>query len=110
MQRLPVSLGQCLEFLLLSTVSVEEIEKISNSPKMFQFFFHKDRALNQDLLDRAKNSNFDVLALTVDTITGGNRERDLRTGFTIPPKLTLQSMLEFALKPLVSKSHYKLYF
>ena len=83
----------------LSTVSVEEIEKISNSPKMFQFYFHKDRALNQDLLDRAKNSNFDVLALTVDTITGGNRERDLRTGFTIPPKLTLQSMLEFALKP-----------
>ena len=64
----------------LSTVSVEEIEKISNSPKMFQFYFHKDRALNQDLLDRAKNSNFDVLALTVDTITGGNRERDLRTG------------------------------
>ena len=83
----------------LSTVSVEEIEKISNSPKMFQFYFHKDRALNQDLLDRAKNSNFDVLALTVDTITGGNRERDLRTGFTIPPKLTLPSMLEFALKP-----------
>ncbi len=83
----------------LSTVSVEEIEKISSSPKMFQFYFHKDRALNQDLLDRAKNSNFDVLALTVDTITGGNRERDLRTGFTIPPKLTFQSMLEFALKP-----------
>ena len=83
----------------LSTVSVEEIEKISNSPKMFQFYFHKDRALNQDLLERAKNSNFDVLALTVDTITGGNRERDLRTGFTIPPKLTVESMIEFALKP-----------
>ena len=89
----------------LSTVSVEEIEKISNYPKMFQFYFHKDRALNQDLLDRAKNSNFDVLALTVDTITGGNRERDLRTGFTIPPKLTLQSMLEFALKPSCFLNH-----
>ncbi len=83
----------------LSTVSVEEIEKISDTPKMFQFYFHKDRALNQDLLERAKNSNFDVLALTVDTITGGNRERDLRTGFTIPPKLTIESMIEFALKP-----------
>ena len=83
----------------LSTVSVEEIEKISDSPKMFQFYFHKDRALNQDLLERAKNSKFDVLALTVDTITGGNRERDLRTGFTIPPKLTIESMIEFALKP-----------
>ncbi len=83
----------------LSTVSVEEIEKISSSPKMFQFYFHKDRALNQDLLERARNSNFDVLALTVDTITGGNRERDLRTGFTIPPKLTIEGMIEFALKP-----------
>ncbi|MFL2803098.1 MAG: alpha-hydroxy acid oxidase [Paracoccaceae bacterium] len=83
----------------LSTVSVEEIEKISNSPKMFQFYFHKDRSLNKELLERAKNSNFDVLALTVDTITGGNRERDLRTGFTIPPRLTFESMMEFALKP-----------
>ena len=52
---------------LLSTVSVEEIEKISNSPKMFQFYFHKDRALNQDLLDRAKNSNFDVSQLWIRT-------------------------------------------
>ena len=83
----------------LSTVSVEEIEKISDSPKMFQVDVDKDRALNQDLLERAKNSKFDVLALTVDTITGGNRERDLRTGFTIPPKLTIESMIEFALKP-----------
>ena len=83
----------------LSTVSVEEIEKISNSPRMFQFYFHKDRSLNKELLERAKNSNFDVLALTVDTITGGNRERDLRTGFTIPPRLTIESMMEFALKP-----------
>ena len=83
----------------LSTVSVEEIEKISSSPKMFQFYFHKDRGLNNELLERAKKSNFDVLALTVDTITGGNRERDLRTGFTIPPKLTIPSLLEFGIKP-----------
>ena len=83
----------------LSTVSVEEIEEISDSPKMFQFYFHKDRGLNDELLERAKKSNFDVLALTVDTITGGNRERDLRTGFTIPPKLTIKSMIEFGIKP-----------
>src|SRR5690606_15644270 len=36
---------------------------------------------------------------TVDTITGGNRERDLRTGFTSPPKLTLASLLSFAARP-----------
>ena len=83
----------------LGTVSVEEISKISTCPKMFQFYFHKDRGLNKNMLERAKNAKFDVLALTVDTITGGNRERDLRTGFVIPPKFTINSLLEFILKP-----------
>jgi L-lactate dehydrogenase (cytochrome) len=83
----------------LGTVSVEEIDSLINTPKMFQYYFHKDRGLNQSLLDRAKAANFDVLALTVDTITGGNRERDLRTGFTSPPKLNIQSLLSFAVRP-----------
>jgi len=51
------------------------------------------------MIDRCKDSNFDVLALTVDTIVGGNRERDLYTGFTSPPKLTLKSLLSFAMHP-----------
>ena len=83
----------------LATVSAEEISKLTNSPKMFQFYFHKDRGLNQHCLDLAKEANFDVLALTVDTIIGGNRERDLRTGFTSPPRLTLDSLFSFAAKP-----------
>ena len=60
----------------LSTVSVEEIAAISDAPKMLQFYFHKDRGLNDSLLERAKAASCDVLALTVDTITGGNRDRD----------------------------------
>ena len=83
----------------LSTVSVEEIDTIVDTPKMFQFYFHKDKGLNSSMVDRAKAANFDVLALTVDTITGGNRERDLRTGFTSPPRLTLQSLLSYMSKP-----------
>ena len=67
---------------------------------MFQFYFHKDRGLNTSCLERAKAAKFDVMALTVDTITGGNRERDLRTGFTSPPKLTLASLYSFATKPM----------
>ncbi|MFL2555480.1 MAG: alpha-hydroxy-acid oxidizing protein, partial [Gammaproteobacteria bacterium] len=51
----------------LATVSVEEIAAISNSPKMFQFYFHKDRSLNDSMVQRAKAAKFDVLALTVDT-------------------------------------------
>ncbi|MEM1374466.1 MAG: alpha-hydroxy acid oxidase [Pseudomonadota bacterium] len=84
----------------LATVTVEEIEKLAPGPKMFQFYFHKDRGLNDALLERAKAANFQVMALTVDTITGGNRERDLRTGFTSPPKLTPSSVLSFATHPM----------
>ncbi|MEM9375464.1 MAG: alpha-hydroxy acid oxidase, partial [Pseudomonadota bacterium] len=83
----------------LATVSVEEIAALAPGPKMFQFYFHKDRGLNDALLERAKAAEFNVLALTVDTITGGNRERDLRTGFTSPPKLTPASILSFAAHP-----------
>lgn len=83
----------------LATVTIEEIADITDSPKMFQFYFHKDRGLNDALLERARAANFDVLALTVDTITGGNRERDLRTGFTSPPRLTLNSLMSFATHP-----------
>ena len=84
----------------LATVTVEEIAAMTNSPKMFQFYFHKDRGLNDDLMERARAANFDVLALTVDTITGGNRERDLRTGFTSPPQLNLSSLVSFATHPM----------
>ena len=84
----------------LATVTVESIANITNGPKLFQFYFHKDRGLNDALLQRAKDAKFNVLALTVDTITGGNRERDLRSGFTSPPKLTLDSILSFALHPM----------
>lgn len=83
----------------LGTVSLEEIGAAIDTPKMFQFYFHKDRGLNDNMMERAKAANFDVLALTVDTITGGNRERDLRTGFTSPPSFKFPSMLSYATKP-----------
>lgn len=83
----------------LSTVSVEEITDLAPGPKMFQFYFHKDRGLNDALLERARAAKFNVMALTVDTITGGNRERDLRTGFTSPPRLTFDSLFSFAAHP-----------
>ena len=70
-----------------------------STPQAYQFYFHKDRGLNRAMLQRAKEIGVDVMMLTVDTITGGNRERDLRTGFSIPFRLTLGGMLEFALKP-----------
>ena len=83
----------------LATVSLAEIGALTSSPKLFQFYFHKDRALNAAMVEKAKEAGFHALALTVDTIVGGNRERDLRTGFTTPPKLTLSSLLSFMTHP-----------
>ena len=84
----------------LGTVSLEEVRKASSTPQMYQFYFHRDRGLNRMMMQRAKDAGVNVMTLTVDSITGGNRERDLRTGFSIPLKLTLGGMLQFALKPM----------
>lgn len=90
----------------LGTVSLAEIGELISTPKMFQFYFHKDRGLNAAMLDMAKQANFDILTLTVDTITGGNRERDLHTGFTTPPRLTPKSVFEFAAKPAWALNYF----
>tara|TARA_R110000772_G_scaffold167899_1_gene279613 strand:- start:183 stop:1337 length:1155 start_codon:yes stop_codon:yes gene_type:complete len=83
----------------LGTVSVEEIGRSIKTPKLFQLYYHKDKELTRNMIDRCKEANFDALALTVDTIVGGNRERDLYTGFTTPPRLSLKSLLSFAMHP-----------
>lgn len=90
----------------LGTVSLAEIGDLISTPKLFQFYFHKDRGLNDAMVERAQAANFNALALTVDTITGGNRERDLYTGFTSPPKLTMKSLVSFALHAGWAKDHF----
>lgn len=84
----------------LGTVGLEELRKAHDTPQVYQFYFHKDRGLNKAMLQRAKQAGLEVMMLTVDSITGGNRERDLRTGFSIPFRLTLGGMLQFAIKPM----------
>lgn len=83
----------------LGTVSLEQIRKTYSGPQVYQFYFHKDRGLNQAMMQRAKDAGVNVMMLTVDSITGGNRERDLRTGFSIPFKLNLAGLTQFAMKP-----------
>tara|TARA_R110001592_G_scaffold258868_1_gene522670 strand:- start:1997 stop:3145 length:1149 start_codon:yes stop_codon:yes gene_type:complete len=84
----------------LGTVSMEEIAQQTSTPQVYQFYFHKDRELNKAMMERAKTAGVQVMMLTVDSITGGNRERDLRTGFSIPFRLNLSGMLQFVLKPM----------
>ena len=84
----------------LGTVSMEEIAQRYDTPQVYQFYFHKDRGLNRAMMERAKESNIEVMMLTVDSITGGNRERDLRTGFAIPFRLNLKGLWQFATRPM----------
>jgi len=83
----------------LATVSIEEIGAMISSPKMFQLYVHKDKGLNQSMIERCKAAKFDAIALTVDTIVGGKRERCLRSGFSSPPRFTASSALSYAIKP-----------
>ncbi len=92
-------MGTMFGISTMATVSIEEIAKLTNGPKLFQLYIHKDKGLTDNLIERCKETGFNSMCLTVDTVVAGNRERDHRTGFTTPPKLTLASLLSFALHP-----------
>ncbi|MCJ2177111.1 alpha-hydroxy acid oxidase [Novosphingobium album (ex Hu et al. 2023)] len=83
----------------LATVSIEEIGAMGSNPKMFQLYVHKDKGLNRSMIERCQAAKFDAIALTVDTIVGGKRERCLRSGFSSPPRFTPSSLLSYATKP-----------
>ncbi len=83
----------------LATVSIEEIGAMVSTPKLFQLYVHKDKGLNASLIARCKAARFDALALTVDTIVSGKRERCARSGFTSPPRFTPSSAISYAIKP-----------
>jgi len=66
----------------------------ARSMPWFQLYLLKDRAMNRALLQRAHAAGAKVLVLTVDTKTQGPRERDIRNGFTVPPRITLRSAFD----------------
>jgi len=83
----------------IGTRSIEELGALSSAPKLYQIYVHKDPGLTSNMIERCRAAGFTALALTVDTIVAGNRERDFHTGMTTPPKLNLRSLLSFATHP-----------
>ncbi|AOL23665.1 L-lactate dehydrogenase (cytochrome) [Erythrobacter litoralis] len=83
----------------LATRSIEEIAQLTSGPKLFQLYVHKDKSLNTHMIERCQAAGFDALALTVDTIVSGKRERCLHSGFTTPPRFTPASVISYATKP-----------
>lgn len=84
----------------LGTTSPESLaESVPNSRRWFQLYVWRDRDASAALIERAKQSGFDTLILTVDTAVGGIRLRDIRNGLTIPPNLSLRTLSQMALYP-----------
>ncbi|MGI9624478.1 MAG: alpha-hydroxy acid oxidase [Acidimicrobiales bacterium] len=104
--RLPYTLST------MATRSIEEIteaqdsvqlgndgDEVTSSRRWFQVYVWKDKGLLKELLDRAKEAGYESIMITVDTAVLGRRERDVRRGFTLPPSLGLDTLIDGALHP-----------
>lgn len=83
----------------MGTRSIEEVAAVSEGRKWFQVYVWRDRELTKDMLARCKENGFEALYITVDTAVLGRRERDVRRGMTLPPKLGLGTFIEGAKRP-----------
>lgn len=83
----------------MATRSIEEVAAVSTGRKWFQVYVWRDRALVKEMLDRAAAAGYEAIVITVDVPVLGRRERDVRRGFTLPPKIGLDTIIEGALHP-----------
>ncbi|MBJ6120851.1 alpha-hydroxy-acid oxidizing protein [Sphingomonas sp. BT553] len=83
----------------MGTTRLEDLAQAFAGPKVFQIYIFKDRGLTAEFVARCRAAGFHGLALTVDTPVAGNRERDRVSGLSMPPKLTVRSLLSFLRHP-----------
>ena len=81
----------------MATCSIEDISAEVDAPNWFQLYVLRDRGLTKAFIERARDARCSALVLTVDTKVQGPRERDMRNGFTVPPRFTASTLLDFAL-------------
>jgi len=78
----------------LGTRSIEEVAAVSSGPLWYQLYVWKDRGLSRELVQRAKAAGYKAIMVTVDTAVFGRRDRDVRRGFTLPPKIGLETFID----------------
>ena len=83
----------------MATCSIEQIAEASDVNRWFQLYVLRDRGITRAMIERARATGCKALVLTVDTKVQGPRERDMRNGFTVPPKFTPATLLDFARHP-----------
>jgi L-lactate dehydrogenase (cytochrome)/(S)-mandelate dehydrogenase len=81
-----------------SVCTLEALAETGVSPRWMQVFIYRDRGFTRELTTRAATAGYDALVLTTDNQVLGNRERDIRNGFTIPPRFGLNGLAGMALK------------
>jgi L-lactate dehydrogenase (cytochrome) len=79
--------------------SIEEVAAEIREPFWFQLYLMNDRVLSQSLLERAKVAGCSAIVMTTDLQAHGRRERDLRNGFTVPPRVTLSNATDMLSHP-----------
>lgn len=88
--------GYCLSHG--SVCRLEDLPKSAATPRWMQVFVYRDRSFTAELATRAAAAGYDGLVLTTDNQVLGNRERDIRNGFAIPPRFPLRDILAMATK------------
>lgn len=84
----------------LGTTSIEDLAAaVPGVRRWFQLYLMTDRGYGVELVDRARDSGYDTIILTVDTPVAGRRNRDVRNGLTIPPQLTPRTIADMAVHP-----------
>ncbi len=81
-----------------SNASIEQVAQRGRKDHWFHLYVQKDRGLTRSLVDRAWDAGCPVLVLTVDLPVAGPRERDIRNGFTLPPRIDLSNAFDYARK------------
>ncbi|MEJ1155056.1 alpha-hydroxy acid oxidase [Microbacterium marmarense] len=84
----------------LGTTSIEDVKAANpDGRNWFQLYVMRDREISYGLVRRAAEAGFDTLQFTVDTPVAGARLRDKRNGFSIPPQLTLGTIINAIPRP-----------
>ena len=84
----------------LGTTSIEDVKAANpDGRNWFQLYVMRDRSISYGLVERAAAAGFDTLQFTVDTPVAGARLRDKRNGFSIPPALTLGTIVNAIPRP-----------
>lgn len=90
----------------MASYTIEEVAHAAPGPKWFQLYLWRDRGIVRELIRRAEAAGYLALVLTVDVPRAGSRERDMRNGFGIPPRVTLRSLKEGLRRPRWSANFF----